>query len=393
MGMQRNMWALAITGFINRMGSMVLFFSSLYLTRSLHFGMEQAGLIMSFYGLGSITGSYMGGWLADRFRNKSIMLLSLSTCAVVLLSMLFVTSAWGISAVMFLYACTADIFRPSNSSAIAEYSTPENRTRSVSLVRLAINLGFSLGPALGGLIAVWLGYSWLFVIDAATSVLAALLLYVMLDDTRAQPKHPKKTEEYKSARSAYRDRYYLFFILLTSVYALCFFQFFASIPQYFARDCNYSEDLIGLLLGLNGFLVVCIELPLVSVLEKHTHKRRYITWGAAFFPLSLLILLLLPVSFFAALLYTFVISLSEILAMPFMMNESLSRGARERQGQYSALYSIAYGVANILAPMLGLGIAGSYGFHAMFWMFILAGTSCTLGFYFLFRHSSSFPAA
>ena len=59
--LQRNAWILSIAMFINRSGSMVLLFTSLYLTNELHFSISDAGIIMSFYGIGSVLGSYLGG--------------------------------------------------------------------------------------------------------------------------------------------------------------------------------------------------------------------------------------------------------------------------------------------------------------------------------------------
>jgi predicted MFS family arabinose efflux permease len=156
-GLQRNIWVLSVSMLINRSGSMVLMFSSLYLTRDLGFSMETAGIILSFYGIGSVLGSFAGGWLTDRFHHYRIMMVSLIGSGLILFLLFWVESQIGISIVMFMYAFVADVFRPANSSAIGIFSTPENRTRSVSLVRLAVNLGFSIGPAAGGFIALATG--------------------------------------------------------------------------------------------------------------------------------------------------------------------------------------------------------------------------------------------
>lgn len=387
-GLQPNVWVLSITSFVNRSGSMVLFFTSLYLTRSLGIAVQEAGIIMGFYGIGSISGSYAGGWLADRFRNKTLMFLSMLVSALVLLNMLWIKNPAGIASVMFLYAFTADIFRPANSAAIAACSSDANLTRSVSLVRLAVNLGFSVGPALGGIIAASFGYTWLYILDAITSAAAGIYLLLKLDD-RGMQQNRKKTDEDVRAPSAYKDVFYLVFILLTALYALCFFQFFASIPQYFSRSCQYNEDIIGYLLAFNGLLVVIIELPLVALLEKRGNISRFIIMGAGFFPLSILALLLLPCGLPAAILYTFLITFSEILAMPFMMNISLMRAKKGREGQYAALYSIGYGLANIIAPAAGLGIAGYFGFQTLFVVLLFLGLICTLGFARLFANRNS----
>ncbi|MCW3103320.1 MAG: hypothetical protein JWO09_1760 [Bacteroidetes bacterium] len=381
---QRNIWILALAMFINRSGSMVLLFTSLYLTRDLHFSIGQAGLALSFYGIGSVLGSYAGGWLTDRRNFFDIMVLSLIISGFILLLLLVTTDPVLISCIIFAYAFTADLFRPANSKAIAAYSIPENRTRSLSLVRLAINLGFSVGPAIGGFIALYLGYKWLFVIDSCTGFAAALMLFIYLPRQKDEPKSAETTAVLNDrSTSAYRDRPYLLFILMVALYGVCFFQLFASIPQYFSRECHFHEDTIGLLLGLNGLLVVLIEMPLVAALEKEQRIFRFILAGTLCIPVALLILYLGKGMMIWAIVYTFIITMSEIFAMPFMMNYALSRPGTERQGQYSALYSISYGLANIAAPLLGLGIASRYGFDSMFGFFIALSLLAAAGFAFL----------
>jgi len=369
--------------FINRSGAMVLLFTSLYLTNNLHFTMVQAAMVMSYYGIGSVLGSYMGGWLTDRINYYNIMLFSLISCGIILLLMLFASSLFWISIIIFLYALTCDLFRPANSAAIASYSTTENRTRSVSLVRLAINLGFSVGPAIGGFVALKLGYHWLFIIDSFSSFAAALMIYLYLpkQKTESNRRHNEVLNDNKT--SAYRDKEYLFFIFLVALYGTCFFQFFASVPQYFSKVCNYDESKIGLLIALNGLLVVIIEMPLISILEKKKVIFPYIIAGVFCIPISFLILRFGNGLLIWAVVYTIIISMSEIFAMPFMMNYALSKPKKERQGQYSALYSISYGIAIILAPSIGLGIAAKYGFTFMFYFIICLSIFTALGFVYL----------
>lgn len=381
---QTNIWILSVAMFINRSGSMVLLFTSLYLTKELHFTIAEAGATLSFYGIGSVLGSYAGGWLTDRKNFFDIMLFSLISSGLVLLLLLIAKTFFFIALIIFLYAFTSDMFRPANSKAIAAYSTPSNRTRSVSLVRLAVNLGFSIGPATGGFIALYLGYKWLFVIDSCTSIAAAFMLFIYL------PRHNdiyKKTISASGARdnnpSAYRDIPYLFFIVLVALYGISFFQFFASVPQYFNKECHYNEDTIGLLLGLNGMLVVLMEMPLIAFLEKKQKIFPFIIIGTFCLPVAFALLIVGNGMMAFAIFYTIILTFSEIFAMPFMFNYSLSRPVKERQGQYSALYSISYGIANIAAPLLGLGIAGKYGFDTMFYFFIILSLLTGAGFMIL----------
>ena len=179
---------------------------------------------------------------------------------------------------------------------------------------------------------------------------------------------------------------------MVSFYGICFFQLFASVPQYFDTVCKCSEDTIGLLLGLNGLLVVVIEMPFIAYLEKKQKIFPFIIAGVVCIPISFAILALGNGLMIWALIYTLVITLSEIFAMPFMMNYALSRPAKERQGQYSALYSISYGLANIAAPLIGLGIAHRYGFNAMFYFIIALSLITLIGFIILSKQHTKAQA-
>jgi predicted MFS family arabinose efflux permease len=221
------------------------------------------------------------------------------------------------------------------------------------------------------------------VIDASSSFAAAAMLFTYLPKQERVKSHQPGSALLDSSTSAYRDFHYLFFILLVSVFGLCFFQLFASIPQYFNKVCKYNEDTIGLLLALNGLMVVIFEMPLITWLGKKNNIFSYIIAGTLCIPVAFFILLFGNGLVIMAVIYTIVLTLAEIFAMPFMMNYSLSRPHKERQGQYSALYSISYGIANIAAPSLGLWIASRYGFNSMFYFFILLAFLAALGFSWL----------
>jgi predicted MFS family arabinose efflux permease len=353
------------------MGSMVLLFAPLYYTSILHFTKAEAGFIMSFFGIGSIAGSYVGGWLADRYNQKNIMLFALVASGVILLSINYTSNKYALALILFLYALCSDTFRPPSSVAITNSSTPENRTRSISLMRMAINLGFSIGPAIGGIIAYKFGYSFLFTLDAATSFVAAGILFLFFPNVNFNANKNKEQLILDPATSAYKDAHFLKFIILVALYGICFFQLLASVPTYFKEVCRYTEDTIGYLMAFNGALVVLIEMPFISYLEKFKKSNIYIVLGCVQIALALAFLGLGNGNIAMAILYIFFITLSEIFAMPFMMNYTLARAHKDRQGQYSALYSIGYGISFIVAPALGLYLAQHLGFQVTFAVFIV----------------------
>jgi predicted MFS family arabinose efflux permease len=367
------------------MGSMVLLYATLYFTTTLHFTKAEAGFIMSFFGMGSILGSYFGGWLADRFAQKKIMLLSLLSSGAILLCINYTTNKIALASIIFLYAFTSDVFRPSSSVAITNSSTPQTRTRSISFMRMAINLGFSVGPAIGGVVAYNYGYHFLFVIDACTSFMAAGILFLFFPNKNFSMQAQTKTITSITSTSAYADYKFLQFIFLVTLYGICFFQLLNSTPAYFKEVCKYPENIIGYLMAANGLLVVLIELPLVSYLEKNKNPIKYIAIGCISIIVANIFLLLGHGVIALSMLYIIFITCSEIFAMPFMMSHVLNTAPTDRQGQYSALYSMGYGVSLIAAPAIGLYVAQHFGFNFLFVGAMGVSALLVIGFYRLVK--------
>jgi len=77
-GLTRDAWVLATIMFVNRSGTMVLPFLSLYLTQALHFSLEDTGWVMAAFGAGSLVGSLSGGWLTDKLGSYWVQVMALT---------------------------------------------------------------------------------------------------------------------------------------------------------------------------------------------------------------------------------------------------------------------------------------------------------------------------
>ena len=139
---------------------------------------------MVFFGIGSMLGSWLGGKLSDTIGFYKIMIFSLLVSGLMFFGLRFVTSFYGLCISMFLIMTVSDMFRPAMFVSLGAYAKPENRTRALTLVRLAINLGFAAGPALGGLIIMNIGYKGLFWVDGATCILAILIFWIKVKETK-----------------------------------------------------------------------------------------------------------------------------------------------------------------------------------------------------------------
>jgi predicted MFS family arabinose efflux permease len=386
-GLSKDVWILSLAMLINRTGAMVLPFMSLYLSKELNFSLPETGFAMAFYGIGSILGSFTGGWLTDKFGYYYVQLTSLIGAAILLIPLLFVTHYYGIIVCIFAFSFLSDMFRPANAVAIVSLSKPENRTRSLSLNRLAMNLGFSLGPTLGGLIAAYYDFKWIFLFDSITCLIAAFIVwkYLPFISFKNKPIENFVDQPIKEKQiHAFQDMKYLTFLVLVTFFGLAFFQLFSTFPVYL-NELNYDEKSIGLILGFNGLLVFILEMPIIAALEKYKRPMILVAIGCLLMALSFTIILLGSYGLSIVLFFVFIITLSEIFAMPFMLNYALNRPAPEKRGQYMAFYSIAFGFSHIIGPTLGMNIAEKYDFYTLFGILVILSILIAWGYFMLRR--------
>jgi predicted MFS family arabinose efflux permease len=356
---------------------MVIPFLSLYLTKDKGFTLSDVGWIMTFFGLGSVIGAYIGGWLTDKIGAHITMSFSLGSSGLFYILMQYAESFWAIATMIFFVVLLADIFRPASFVALRAFTNKSNQTRSTSLIRLAINLGFSVGPAIGGLLIYNLGYASLFWVDGITSIIAMVLLFYLL--------HPKRSNNQKEELaanpvSAYTDKRYLIFILGMILLAFVFLQYFSTLPYYYSKAYLLSEKYIGLLLGFNGLLVFLIEMPLVHFLEqKGKDPLLFVTIGSFLLMLSFLILQL---GHFEGLLWTGMVlmSFSEVIAFPFANTFALDRSKKGKTGEYMALYTISFSIAHVFAHNAGFQLIDSISFEWTWWIMVITGLIMTILF-------------
>ncbi|UZH56813.1 MFS transporter [Salinimicrobium tongyeongense] len=389
--LRREVWLLAFITFINRAGTMVIPFLSLYLTKNRGFALEEVGWILTFFGLGSVAGSWLGGKLVDQIGHYKTMAFSLLISGVLFIFLQFPTSFWGICAGIFIVMLVADTFRPAVFVAINAYSKPQNRTRSITLIRLAINLGFSAGPAVGGLIIAGAGYSGLFWVDGITCITAGFLLLKLL--------HPKKAVENPKEilsipKSMMKDKPYLVFIGAMILFGFVFLQYFSTIPLYYADVHFLTEFEIGILLGINGFLIFLFEMPLIKYLEgKIRSPLFHVITGTILVAISFLLINL--TGWVGILLVGMIfLTIGEMIAFPFSNSFALKRAEGGKQGSYMALYSIAFSIGHIFGHNSGMQMINNFG-YTLTWnlMILLSLIACRLLIYvvFLVKKESDAP--
>ena len=171
--------------------------------------------------------------------------------------------------------------------------------------------------------------------------------------------------------SAYKDITYRRFILVTLLFAACFFQLFTNVPVFFEKELHFTKTSIGLIMASNGIIIVLLEMVLVYKMENKGKNGLLITTGVGLVGLSFLLMNIPGIGIPMALTAIIVVTLGEILAMPFMNSYWISRTQPNNRGQYAALYTMAWSAAQCLGPFLGAQVAGRIGFTYLWW--IIAG--------------------
>ncbi len=366
--MSAGTWWLGLVMLVNRSGTMVVPFMTMYLTQSENVSISKAGLVMSLFGVGAVTGALIGGKMVDRFGYYYVQVAALLGGGSMFIILGQMKSYSAICICTFILALLNEAFRPANTVAIAHYSKEETRTRSYSLNRLAINLGWAVGGALGGILASF-NYSLLFWVDGVTNISAAILLYITLSPKRNAATEKKvKNRPKENVQSVYRDRPYLIFLALIFVFALCFFQLFTTIPVFFKEELHLSVFYIGLIMALNGLIITAFEMITIFSLEGRRPSLHFISAGVVLVAISFL---LLNISFENTLLLALIsmvfLTFGEILALPFLNAWWIGRTLQNNRGQYAALFTVAWASAQAIGPYTGSLVAQHFGYPVLWY--------------------------
>ena len=362
-GFSREIWILTFITFINRAGTMVLPFLSKYLKEDLHFTFDEVGWIMVSFGIGSMAGSWLGGKLSDKIGFYRIMVFSLLTSGIMFFVLQYITSFVGLCIGMMLLMVVADMFRPAMFVSLAAYAKPENRTRALTLVRLAINLGFAAGPAMGGLIIMAIGYKGLFWVDGATCILAISVFWLMVKEKKKSAYLDKQHPGEVLTHSVFKDKPFWVFLAICVITGVLFFQLFTTIPLYHREQFDMSEFQTGLLLTLNGILIFFLEMPIVGYVErKKLNKVTIVTYGCLAMAISLFLMM---INFWSGILIIMMLFMTfgEMLSFPFSNSFAISRAPKGHEGRYMAIFTMSFSLAHIISAKLGMSLISNFGYQ------------------------------
>lgn len=378
----REIWFLSLATLINRAGTMVLPFLTLYLTVDRRFSASTAGLALTIYGIAAIIIAPLAGRLSDHLGGLRIIKLSLFSSGAILFVFPFVDSLEAIFALCGLWAIAAEAFRPPSMSIIGDLAGPAQRKAAFALSRLAINLGMSIGPVIGGFLAMH-SFKLLFYVDGATSILAGVLVTVLPWRALKQPAHSETDETDPSSAGnvsnepvaalkyidVLKDRRFIWFLIAMLPIELVFFQSLAAMPLFLVRDLHFTEAGFGALLAINTVIIIMVEVPLNSAMANWSH-RSSLALGALLVGAGFGGLVFVRGTLGAAV--TIVLwTLGEMILLPASSAFVSDIAPREQSGAYMGLYTMGFSVALAVGPWMGAHMLDNFG-PASVWI----GTFC-----------------
>lgn len=343
----RAAWVLFLGTFLNKVGTFVIPFLTLYLTRR-GYSFAAAGVALGAYGVGNLVANVVGGHLADHLGRRWTIVLSMFSGAAAMMLLSQARVYWLIVPLSALAGLTGEMYRPASSALLADLVPAGQRVVAYSALRTSFNAGWAFGPALAGFIAEK-GYFWLFAGDAFTSALYGVVALLAL---------PKGVQAAQARGSWGRltvalgaDGRLLGMFAAVFAVSLVFMQQSSTFGLHVTR-LGFPAATYGMILSLNGALIVLCELPLTTVTRRFPARRvialGYMIVGFAFALNGLarnVPELVACMSFF---------TLGEMLAMPTASALIADMAPADMRGRYMGVYGMTFTLALIVGPTAGM---------------------------------------
>lgn len=366
---------------------MVQTFLTLYLTEVLGYGLGAAGQVLAVYGSGYLVGTFLGGWLCDRIGPLRIQCLSLALSGLGFLVLEHLRDLPAILATTFFIAVAEEAFSPANLSALAAFSPPHLQARAVALNRMALSLGMATGVALGGWLAMR-DYALLFRVEGATSLAAAALLGLLFWRQAAGGPVPSGGSggEANVEANPLRDGSFLAFLGLTFLTMLILVQAWSTYPVYLTQVYGMTKSHYGLLMGLNGLLMLLFE---VVITHSTARFQPLAVMGAGALLLGLgFAILPLGSTWTAAVASVFIWTTGDMLGTPAAGGWVARRASSLHRGKYMGLYTMTWGLGWIVAPAAGAFLYRAPGPESLWLASGILGALLWAGFELLRRRES-----
>ena len=381
-GLPRNIWLISTASLINRAGMMVLPFLAIYITKVLEREPTEAGLIIASYGIGSFITAPFAGRLSDKLGELRLMKFSLIGSGIMLLIISQVSDYYLFFILMPIWASINEAFRPASLAFISNESTAKQRKTAFALYRLAINLGMSFGPVIGGILSE-IDFTLLFYVDAITCLIAGVFLIFSKWETRkVENEAPVSTAKVTVLDTLLENKAFILVVLLFLPIQLVYMQSHSTLPLFIVNDLSISNAAFGSLIAVNTVLIILIEVPLNSWMSNWKDINALV-FGALLTGLGFGMTAI--ADGYSLLVATIVIwTFGEMIFFPAASSFISELAPPNKRGQFMGYYQMAFGFSFVAAPWIGTAIYEHFGAEIL-WISCFIFSLLTVTFLLSFR--------
>ncbi|MFX0020878.1 MAG: MDR family MFS transporter [Candidatus Hermodarchaeota archaeon] len=376
---------LTLATFIDMLGSFLLFpFYSLYITSRFGVTMIEVGYLLTINATGNIFGGMIGGALVDKYGRRSMILFGLIVSGIGNIMLGLVNELY----IFYILAGTLGLIGsfggPARQAMVADLLPKEKQAEGFGILRIAFNLSAVIGPLLGGFLATR-SFMLLFILDAVSSLVTAVIVYYVIPETKPQLKEDKSEETVMKTLMGYKDVLkdwrFVLFLSVSAITVLVYMQMNSTLAVFLRDYHGFPESGFGLLLSMNAAMVVFFQFWITRKTSKYS-PMKIMSFGTVF----------LMVGFamygFISEVYLFfiamaIITVGEMIVYPTGQSSAASFATEDKRGRYMAVYGFQWMIPNMFGT-LGAGLIMVH--IGPNWVWYLAGILslfATIGFWLL----------
>lgn len=359
-GLPTTFWWLWAGTLASSLAMFVFPFLALFLSER-GFTVEQAGLVAASFGGGSILAGPLGGHLADRLGRRPTLIAALAATSAVTALLGFLQSASSIAAAVLVLGIVANAHRPAVGAMTADLVAPAERPRAFGLLYWAVNLGMAVSLVVGGALAAY-GYVWLFLADAATTLVFTVLVFRNVPETRPADASPATAAGTGGYGRVLEDRALVSFLFVNFAFVLSFWQFQVAMPLDMARH-GLGPAAFGRVLAINGLLIATAQ-PFLTPWALRFDSGRVLAAASLLVGLGFggFAFCSTALQYAAA---TAVWTVGEILALPVAHAVVADLSPESLRGRYQGAFSLSWGLGVLAAPIAGASVMQRLGAPAL----------------------------
>jgi len=363
---------LVLASFIDMLGGFLLMpFFALYITNRFGVGMTQVGFLFAVNSAGNIFGGMIGGALADKYGRRKLILLGLMVSGVGNIFMGLVDDLNIFFILAAILGFMGSLGGPARQAMVVDLLPREKQAEGFGIMRVAMNLAATFGPLLGGFLATQ-SYLLLFLSDAVSSLITAVIVFLVIPETKPEKSKDKQEESFIDHLIGYKevlkDGIFILFLSVSAIMVIVYMQMNSTLSVFLRDVHGFPLQSFGLLLSMNAIMVVLFQFWIAKKISKFA-PMKVIAIGALFYIVGFGMYGFISAFylFFVAMIF---ITIGEMIVTPIQQTAVALFAPEDKRGRYMAMFGFHWAIPNLFGVLLAGLVMENIGPN---WVWYFAG--------------------